>query len=130
MSGLLHALRGDTAFFEAVKQADPDTFGISCECGTYYIGRFSMMAPENAICPTCFESSGGCESPALGTGPAAKDVRQHNLLVSTVALLNKLHGWPMPGLRDEYENALLAALKLGAAAEGGKLIVPQTKDGN
>lgn len=48
-----------------------------------------------------------------------------DLLAATVALLNKLHGWPMPGLRDEYENAMLAVLKAGAVAEGGQLVVKE-----
>jgi hypothetical protein len=44
------------------------------------------------------------------------------LLQATVALLNKLHGWPMPGLRDEYLAAMLA-VQDSTEIVGGKLVI-------
>lgn len=75
MSALGYALRGDDAFFKAIEAADPDTFGVSCsDCGTYYVGKFSVIDPVDACCPECGGTRGAGESPALGSGPeAARD---------------------------------------------------------
>jgi hypothetical protein len=43
------------------------------------------------------------------------------LLSATVDLLNKLHGWPMPGCRPEYLAAMEAALNAGADIDDEKL---------
>ena len=74
MSALHHALRGDEAFFKAIEAADPDTYGIDCPCGTYYVGRFSKFEPADACCPSCGGTLGSGESPALGGGPEAARV--------------------------------------------------------
>lgn len=114
-------------------RAAAETFGISCSCGTYYVGSLTSVGDfESTRCPSCLQpkDSGAYEIPARRTGPAAIDSRNHNLLVATCDLLNKLHGWPMPGLRDEYQKALLAAFKAGAIPEGGKLVVPPESHGN
>jgi len=72
VSALGHALRGDDAFFKAIDAADPDTFGVSCSgCGTYYVGKFSVIDPADACCPECGGTRGAGESPALGSGPEA-----------------------------------------------------------
>lgn len=76
MSALHHALRGDEAFFKAIEAADPDTYGIYCPCGTYYVGRFSKFEPADACCPHCGGTSGSGESPALGAGPAASKAKK------------------------------------------------------
>lgn len=75
MSAIGHALRGDDALMKAIDAADPDTFGVSCPCGTYYVGRFTKINPADACCPDCGGTRGGCESPALGSGPAASTKR-------------------------------------------------------
>ena len=48
------------------------------------------------------------------------------LLSATVALLNKMTGWPMPGMRSEYLAAMDAALNAGADIDDEKLclVVP------
>lgn len=74
MSALVHALRGDDALMAAIDAADPDTFGISCSCGCYHVGRFSEQVanqPIDAACPRCGSKRGCFESPALGSGPAS-----------------------------------------------------------
>lgn len=68
MSALGLALMGDDVFFAAIEAADPDTYGIDCTCGCYHVARISL-GTDNARCPECGSSRGGCESPALGDGP-------------------------------------------------------------
>jgi len=125
MSALLAAMAGDDAFFEAIQDADPDVYGISCECGLYYTGNFNFVDPSNACCPSCGSSVGSFESPALGGGPSAKNRLHRNLLIAAVALLNKLHGYPMPGMRTEYINAMRAVIDAGAVAEGPDLVIKE-----
>lgn len=62
------ALRGDDALWRAIDAADPDTFGVSCPCGCFHVGKFSEMDPIDARCPDCGSGRGGFESPALGRG--------------------------------------------------------------
>lgn len=64
------ALRGDDAFYAAIEAADPDSFGVSCPCGTYHVGRHSRGIYD-ARCPDCGRRTGSMESPALGQGPAS-----------------------------------------------------------
>ena len=67
------AIRGDDALIKAIDEADPDTFGISCQCGCFHIGKFSEMEPHEARCPECGSDRGCFESPALGGGrPSVK----------------------------------------------------------
>lgn len=63
------ALRGDDALWRAIDAADPDTFGVSCPCGCFHVGKFSEMEPTEARCPECGSARGSFESPALGGGP-------------------------------------------------------------
>lgn len=65
------ALRGDDVFLRAIDNADPDTFGVSCQCGCFHIGKFSEMEPHEARCPDCGSDRGSFESPALGGGKAS-----------------------------------------------------------
>lgn len=50
----------------------------------------------------------------------------NKLLIATTGLLNKLHGWAMPGLRAEYMAAMRAVLDAGATVDDAtlKLVVP------
>lgn len=66
------ALRGDDAFFTAIENADPGTYGFSCECGTYSVGYLAEIDPQDACCPNCGNEKMAMESPALGTGPNVK----------------------------------------------------------
>lgn len=75
MSGLSAALRGDIHFLAAIDAADADTFGISCPCGTYHVGKFIDMDPRDAVCPSCGCDHGAGETPALGTGPASLNAK-------------------------------------------------------
>ena len=51
----------------------------------------------------------------------------NELLQATVALLNKLHGYAMPGMRTEYINAMRAVINAGAVAEGPDLVIKETE---
>lgn len=68
-NALFAALRGDDFLMAAIDAADPDTYGTSCECGCFHIGRWSKFEPAEARCPECGSARGGLESPALGSGP-------------------------------------------------------------
>jgi 7-cyano-7-deazaguanine synthase in queuosine biosynthesis len=50
------------------------------------------------------------------------------LLSATVDLLNKLHGWPMPGCRPEYLAAMEAALNAGADIDEKLCLVVKAKE--
>jgi len=68
------AMMGDDAFWAALDEADPDTYGISCECGIYHVGRWSRNERPNnpnGKCPVCGSGAGAMETPALGHGPAS-----------------------------------------------------------
>lgn len=59
--------------------------------------------------------------PANGLGYETDDVLSligaaSDLQAALAALVDKLRGWPMPGMRDEYEAAVRALI----LAEGGK----------
>jgi hypothetical protein len=79
MSAALYAaLRGDDVLMAAIDAADPDTYGVSCPCGCYYVGKFSVLDPADASCPECGGTRGGGESPALGKGPEAVRKQSNN----------------------------------------------------
>ena len=77
-AALAAALRGDDAFFEAIDRADPGTYGLHCDCGTFSVGRFDELDPADAACPNCGETKCGLESPALGSGPKPVKARTPN----------------------------------------------------
>lgn len=44
-------------FFKFLSQTDPDSFGVYCSCGIYYMGWQSRGQIQKATCPKCEAAS-------------------------------------------------------------------------
>ena len=68
---MIFAVEGEEGqFFQYLRRTDPNSFGVYCSCGTYYVGWVKTKLMKHSKCPECntlFESSMRNETPALIT---------------------------------------------------------------